>query len=136
MHETDHYSPQNAKELFNLCHSSLWNAIERIFGVLKNRFHCLNEQLEYPYEIQVQLVNGICCLHNLIRIVGGDDLFDEEWAKTAASVGLYGTYSGGECITRKTVTATEIKQAKALRDRIAEQMWTQYSQFKRQNRLH
>jgi len=97
----------------------------------------LNEQLEYPYEIQVQLVNGICCLHNLIRIVGGDDLFDEEWAKAGAtaSFNLYGMSSAGECITRKTVTTAEIKQAKALRDRIAEQMWTQYSQFKRQNRL-
>ena len=40
-----------------------------------------------------------------------------------------------QLVTQKTVTTAEIKQAKALRDRIAEQMWTQYSQFKRQNRL-
>ena len=31
-------SPENAKELFNLRHASLRNAIERAFGVLKKRF--------------------------------------------------------------------------------------------------
>ena len=30
--------PENAKELFNLRHVSLRNAIERTFGVLKKRF--------------------------------------------------------------------------------------------------
>jgi hypothetical protein len=29
--------PQNAKELFNLCYSSLRNVIKRIFGVLKRQ---------------------------------------------------------------------------------------------------
>ena len=70
--------PQNAKELFNLRHSSLHNAIERIFGVLKKRFPILKKQLEYDYDIQVQLVNASCCLHNLIRREGNgeEDLFE------------------------------------------------------------
>ena len=46
-------SRQNAQELFNLRHSSLRNAVERIFGVTKKRFQVLTNQLEYPYEIQV-----------------------------------------------------------------------------------
>jgi hypothetical protein len=33
--------PQNAKELYNLRHSSLRNAIERIFGIVKRRFRVL-----------------------------------------------------------------------------------------------
>src|SRR5271170_6658583 len=78
------FSPKNPKELFNLRHSSLRNAIERIFGVLKKRFRVLTHQLEYSYEIQVRLMKVICCLHNIIRLTGGDDLFDERWAKSHA----------------------------------------------------
>ena len=59
-------SPENFKELFNLRHSSLRNAIERIFGVLKKRFKILRQQGEYLYEIQVRLVKALCCLHNII----------------------------------------------------------------------
>src|SRR5437773_5181133 len=79
VHSSLLYSPENRQELFNLRHSSLRNAIERIFGVLKNRFKLLTRQLEHPFSIQVQLVNAICCLHNIIRQVGGDDILDEDW---------------------------------------------------------
>ena len=69
--------PRDAKELFNLRHSSLRNSIERIFGVLKKRFPILKKQLEYDYDTQVQLVNALCCLHNFIRKEGdGKDIFD------------------------------------------------------------
>ena len=70
--------PQDAQELFNLRHSSLRNAIERIFGVLKKRFKVLNVQLEYPIPVQVQIVKALCCVYNIIRLVGGDDEFDKE----------------------------------------------------------
>ena len=72
------YSPQTPQELYNLRHSSLRNAIERIFGVLKNRFKTLIQQMEYSFVVQVKLVEALCCLHNIIRLVGGDDIFDEE----------------------------------------------------------
>ena len=45
--------PRNAKELFNLRHAKLRNAIERIFGVLKKRFPVLTMAPEYPFESQV-----------------------------------------------------------------------------------
>ena len=35
------FSLKNKEELFNLCHASLWNAIERIFGILKKCFRIL-----------------------------------------------------------------------------------------------
>ena len=122
-------SPQNAQELFNLRHSSLRNAIhERIFGVLKKRFQVLTHQLEYPYKIQVRLVKVICCLHNIIRLTGGDDLFDEMWAKSHADTSLRRNSSSEvEAVVRKAVTAAETRHAKSMRDKIAEQMWAQYS---------
>jgi hypothetical protein len=49
------FSPKNPKELFNLRHSSLRNAVERIFGVLKKRFKVLTYQLEYPGPFKTQV---------------------------------------------------------------------------------
>jgi hypothetical protein len=46
--------PRNAKELFNLRHSQLRNAIERIFGVLKKRFPILTTYPEYRFDAQVR----------------------------------------------------------------------------------
>ena len=39
--------PNNAKELFNLRHASLRNVIERIFGVVKQKFKILGFGIEY-----------------------------------------------------------------------------------------
>ena len=36
--------PVNAKELFNLRHSSLSNCVERLYGITKNRFHIVNQK--------------------------------------------------------------------------------------------
>lgn len=36
------------KELFNYTHSSIWNVIERAFGVLKARFHISKDIPNYP----------------------------------------------------------------------------------------
>jgi hypothetical protein len=59
--------PANAKELFNLRHSSLRNAIERIFGVVKKRFPILSLMPSYPLQIQRDLVIAIFLIHNCIR---------------------------------------------------------------------
>ncbi|WVZ51102.1 hypothetical protein U9M48_002280, partial [Paspalum notatum var. saurae] len=44
--------PTNAKELFNLRHSSLRVTIERAFGALKNRFRILDNKPLHPYKTQ------------------------------------------------------------------------------------
>ena len=126
-------SPQNHKELYNLRHASLRNAIERIFGVLKKRFKVLTDQLEYPYGNQVQLINALCCLHNIIRVVGGDDMYDKEWESEFNS-GAQGTsiHMEPEIVTTRAITAAETKMANELRDSIAEKMWIQYLRCLRQ----
>ena len=43
--------PQNPKELFNLQHASLRNAIERAFGVLKKRFPIMASSNETSYGV-------------------------------------------------------------------------------------
>ena len=117
-------SPRNAQELFNLRHSSLRNAIERIFGVTQKRFRVLTTQLEYPYEIQVRLVKAICCMHNIIRLTGGDDWFDELWEKSQANTRRRrNSRSEVDVVVRKAVTAADTRHAKSMRDKIAEQMY-------------
>jgi DDE superfamily endonuclease len=131
---SDSNRPQTAKELYNLRHSSLRNAIERIFGVMKKRFKILTDQLEYSYKIQVRLVKVICCLHNIIRLKGGNDLFDKLWLESQAKAGMStanGTDETEEEVICKAVTAAEMKQANALRDGIANAMWAQYIRYKR-----
>ena len=117
-------SPQNPQELFNLRHLSLCNAIERIFGVLKNRFKLLTRQLEHPFSIQVQLVNAICCLHNIIRQVGGDDILDEDWlAKERLGTNVL---NNDDNVSTRATTSREVAAAKVKRDEIAIKMWRNY----------
>ena len=117
-------SPQNPQELFNLRHSSLRDAIERIFGVLKNRFKLLTRQLEHPFSIQVQLVNAICCLHNIIRQVGGDDILDEDWlAKERLGTNVL---NNDDNVSTRVTTSREVAVAKVKWDEIAIKMWRNY----------
>ena len=54
----------NARELFNLRHSSLRVTVERDFGALKNMFRILDNKPFHPYKAQVKLVLACCILHN------------------------------------------------------------------------
>ncbi|KAL8492702.1 hypothetical protein ACS0TY_024050 [Phlomoides rotata] len=61
-------------ELFNHRHSSLRNAIERCFGLLKSRFPMLKWGMPpYTMDRQVKIVIACCVLHNFIRRFGMED---------------------------------------------------------------
>ncbi|XP_058075728.1 uncharacterized protein LOC131224207 [Magnolia sinica] len=70
--------PRTKEELFNLCHSSLRNAIERAFGVLKTRFPILKIASGYPLNTQVNIVAACCILHNHITNEKRDQELDFE----------------------------------------------------------
>lgn len=70
--------PTNARELFNLRHSSLRVTIERAFGALKNRFRILDNKPFHTYKTQVKLVLACCILHNWILGHGEDEVFPLE----------------------------------------------------------
>lgn len=59
--------PRNAKELFNLKHSSLRNVVERCFGVIKRRFPILNVMPSFYFPFQCELVSCCMLIHNFIR---------------------------------------------------------------------
>lgn len=67
--------PQNARELFNLRHSSLRNVIERTFGVLKKRFPIIASGTEphYSFEVMIDIVLACCIIHNFLMGVDIDE---------------------------------------------------------------
>ncbi|XP_071683269.1 uncharacterized protein [Lolium perenne] len=71
------HRPQNAKELFNMRHSSLRVTIERAFAALKNRFKVLDQKPFDNFGTQVKLVLACCILHNWILGWSDDEFFEE-----------------------------------------------------------
>ncbi|KAK3221260.1 hypothetical protein Dsin_008285 [Dipteronia sinensis] len=59
--------PANEVELFNLCHASLRNVIERIFGIFKSRFTIFKSAPPFPFRTQTELVSACVGLHNFLR---------------------------------------------------------------------
>ena len=70
--------PANAKELFNLRHSSLRVTVERAFAALKNRFKILDQKPFHAFPTQVKLVLACCILHNWILGWGLDEHVPDE----------------------------------------------------------
>jgi hypothetical protein len=66
-------SPVNAKELFNLRHAQARNVIERIFGVLKQRFRILLLPPHYPLDFQPRIPTALCALQNFIQEINRDE---------------------------------------------------------------
>jgi hypothetical protein len=56
--------PTNARELYNLRHSSLRVTMERAIGALKLRFRILDNKPFHKYRTQVKLVLACAILHN------------------------------------------------------------------------
>ena len=81
------HNPTNAKELYNLRHSSLRVTIERAFGALKNRFRILDNKPFHKFKTQVKLVQACCSLHNWILGFGVDPVVPTEavWVANPAS---------------------------------------------------
>ncbi|KAL0544289.1 hypothetical protein IC582_019402 [Cucumis melo] len=85
-------APTNAKEYFNMKHSSTRNVIERAFGVLKGRWAILRGKSYYPLQVQCRTILACALLHNLINreMTYCDDVEDEDegdstYATTTAS---------------------------------------------------
>ncbi|XP_040963950.1 uncharacterized protein [Gossypium hirsutum] len=111
--------PENAKELFNLRHSSLRITVERVFGILKKRFRVLDAEPFWNFQTQVDIVLACCIIHNHIMGVDPSDLLNQ---------GLYEESEFDSII--QTLTEREERQEarewSAKRDKIAETMWTDY----------
>ena len=62
---------------FNLQHSKARNVVERVIGVLKSRFRCLQSNLPYAPEKVVKIVNICSALHNICRLHNIDNPIED-----------------------------------------------------------
>ena len=85
--------------------------------------------MEYPFETQVCLVMALCCIHNIIRMVSGDDMYDDLWRREN-STDLSGHVGNGD-VNYKAITPAQKREAKLKRDGIAQRMWEQYQTVQR-----
>lgn len=124
--------PQNAKELFNLRHAQLRNVVERIFGVLKNRFKILTSPRPFKMEAQIRIVAVLCLLHNILVKIGEvteEELESEDYEDETADG------DGDDVDMSDDIQASgegyhigrrEQARASARRDGIAKAMWEDY----------
>ena len=66
---------ENVKELFNLRHASLCNAIKRAFDVFKKRFPIITSTTEPSYcvDTQNEIILACCILHNYLMGVDSNE---------------------------------------------------------------
>ncbi|VFQ71117.1 unnamed protein product [Cuscuta campestris] len=115
--------PLNYKQLFNLRHSKLRNAIERAFGVLKKRFVILSNGTEPTYGIKVQKMIIYACiiLHNFLMSVDPNDEILRE-----VDMELLNQDASNETIHASSGQSSEASEGEAIREHIATQMWIDY----------
>ncbi|KAK1377379.1 Nuclease HARBI [Heracleum sosnowskyi] len=111
--EYDDNPPTNAKELFNLRHSTLRTTIERGFGILKKRFRAIDAKPQWSYATQVDVVLASCILHNFIMGVAPRDFISD-------SVRIP---SGPRAILSQREEREENREWSSKRDMIASYMW-------------
>lgn len=127
--EGGNLQPQNAKELFNLRHSSLRNVVERTIGVLKRRWAYLRHPTFHDVQTQSKIVMACCALHNFIKFVDPDD--DDISCSSSDSDSSDNDEEdndpeGGDVSNYENLVIASSPQWTFFRDQIAAQMWTDY----------
>ena len=116
--EFSDHPPENAKELFNLRHSSLRTTIERGFGVIKKRFRVLDVEPFWSFNTQVDLVLACGVIHNHIMGVDPNDLIMQ--AETCE------TESSDRVQPSRCEAIVESRECDNKRDEICQAMWADY----------
>ncbi|KAH1096832.1 hypothetical protein J1N35_013753, partial [Gossypium stocksii] len=116
--------PENAKELFNLRHSSLQITIERVLGIFKKRFHVLDVEPFWNFQTQVDIVLSYCVIHNHIMGVHPSDLLNQRLYEEPKSDLIIPTLT-----ERKE--REEAREWFTKREEIAQTMWNDYMAHKK-----
>ncbi|XLR19114.1 hypothetical protein S83_047026, partial [Arachis hypogaea] len=118
LREYSRHPPENPKELFNLRHSSLRNAIERAFGVLKNRFPILSEMSRYNVDT---IIIACCILHNFLM-----DFDPDEEIIAQVDRDLMNNVPEDRASRENIARGEDGRRGEILRDTIAAEMWNDY----------
>lgn len=118
---TGQHSPKNPEELFNLRHSQLRNAVERIFGVLKKRYKIVREHNDFGTSVQARIVLAVCTLHNFIKAYDPGDMGDDDESGSDNESEDESARQTGE-----DTGETMPQEFDERRDSIAREMWASY----------
>ncbi|XP_059627332.1 protein ALP1-like [Cornus florida] len=121
------HRPENPRELFNLRHASLRNAIERAFGVLKKRFPIIGSTTEptYSIETQTEIILACCILHNYLMGVDPDERHIDEVDRELLNQVEVQVEDEDEDVDDDR-TPRDIVEGEHIRDIIAMNMWNDY----------
>ena len=100
--------------------------VERIFGVFKRRFRILLLAPEYELDIQNRIPAALCTLHNFIRTHDPDDKTEFEIGADIVDEDVHEPFIDPEAGPEEEREESGQIQAKALRNRIANELWAQY----------
>ncbi|KAI9437170.1 hypothetical protein H4582DRAFT_1815929, partial [Lactarius indigo] len=114
--------PTNKEELYNLWHASAWNAVERIFGVLKWCFVLLSYPPKYAMSIQVHIPPALAAVHNFIQKYDPEEICEFGNVRGDPSPGL----GGNGTLREGPPQRLEILHAMSTRNLIAGRMWEHY----------
>jgi hypothetical protein len=115
------FRPENKEELFNLRHSSARNVIERIFGILKQRFEILQRTPRYDMKHQARIPPALCAIHNFIHRYDRTDIPD-----TDIDFPLEDCQADTGSLAICPPTHESRERAAMRRDMIAQAMWDGY----------
>ncbi|CAI0550361.1 unnamed protein product, partial [Linum tenue] len=110
--EYSHCPPGNSKELFNLRHASLRNAIESAFGVLKKIFSIITSGSEAHHDVNTrsEIVLACCILHNFLLMYDPDEDILREVDKELMENNVEEEDSGSENREADAKTAEKIRE--------------------------
>ena len=126
-------SPTTPQELFNLRHASARNIVERIFGILKNRFAILQHNPSLTPKVQAHLPAALAALHNVIRKYDPKEIGSHIEELDVLEYDLdeldpeFQEDDKGE-LAKGPPKRAEKRDVERRRDEMAEQMWIQYQQ--------
>jgi len=122
----------NAKELFNLRHAQARNVVERIFGVLKQRFRILLLPPHYPLDFQARIPVALCALQNFIQQIdhneGAIPTDPYQAAHAPFPSDIDDVYGGDGFIIEDDEEANS--EVKLRRTNIANEMWKSYLNYR------
>ena len=129
-------SPANPEELFNLHHAMARNIVERIFGILKNRFGILRCNPNLDVDVQAKIAPALAAIHNVIREYDNADIeallneYDDDGPHVplvaAEGVGEPNIGHGVGDLAEGPARTAERRRADDRRNHIADEMWQQY----------
>ncbi|KAE8189196.1 hypothetical protein CF328_g6358 [Tilletia controversa] len=120
--------PRNAHELYNKKHASLRSVVERIFGVVQERFKILVSGCDYDLATQAKVFPALAVVHNFVVINDpSDTLHPDDLAAWLLERDKDSTIGAeGDLSVTSSTTRAEKKRGEERREKAANSLWKEY----------